>query len=87
MSIGTITKAPRLARLLYLCLLAFFPFSVHAQVGQYRTDFAVGVNGGYIMDRISFVPEVSQKMLGGLTGGLTLRYTCEKYFSSIYGRD
>lgn len=83
MSIGTITKAPWWVRLLPFYLLAFLPFSVHAQVGQYRTDFAVGVNGGYIMDRISFVPEVSQKMLGGLTGGLTLRYTCEKYFSSI----
>jgi hypothetical protein len=54
-----------------------------AQVGEYRTDFAVGVNGGYLMNKIAFVPEVPQKYYGGLTGGLTLRYTCEKYFKSI----
>jgi hypothetical protein len=56
---------------------------VKAQVGEYRTDFAVGVNGGYMMSNIGFMPEVPQKMLGGLTGGLTMRYTCEKYFKSI----
>ena len=54
-----------------------------AQVGEYRTDFAVGVNGGYMMNKISFQPEVPQDMMGGLTGGLTLRYTCERYFKSI----
>ena len=59
------------------------PLAVKAQVGEYRTDFAVGVNGGYMMNKISFQPDVSQDMMGGLTGGLTLRYTCEKYFKSI----
>ena len=54
-----------------------------AQVGEYRTDLAVGVNAGYVMSSIGFVPEVPQKQLGGLTGGLTIRYTCEKYFKSI----
>lgn len=54
-----------------------------AQVGEYRTDLAVGVNAGYMMSSIGFVPEVPQKQLGGLTGGLTIRYTCEKYFKSI----
>ncbi len=54
-----------------------------AQVGEYRTDFAVGVNGGYMLSKVGFMPEVPQKMLGGLTGGLTMRYTCEKYFKSI----
>ena len=68
----------RLILLLLLC-----PLMVKAQVGEYRTDFAVGVNGGYMMSNIGFMPEVPQKMLGGLTGGLTMRYTCEKYFKSI----
>ena len=65
------------------CLLAFLPLTLRAQVGQYRTDFAVGVNGGVTMSNISFVPEVTQKMLTGKTVGLTFRYTCEKYFSSV----
>ena len=68
----------RLILLLLLC-----PLMVKAQVGEYRTDFAVGANAGYMMSNIGLMPEVPQKMLGGLTGGLTLRYTCEKYFKSI----
>lgn len=57
--------------------------TVRAQVGEYRTDFAVGVNGGYVMSNVGFTPEVPQGMLGGVTAGITFRYTCEKYFNSI----
>lgn len=64
-------------------LFAFLPFTARAQVGDYRTDFALGVNGGYMMSNVGFIPEVPQGWLGGLTGGLTMRYTCEKYFNSI----
>ncbi len=66
-----------------IILLMFFPLMVKAQVGEYRTDFAVGLNGGYMLSNVGFIPEVPQGLLGGLTGGLTLRYTCEKYFKSI----
>ena len=75
----------RVRWLLSICLMALLPLVASAQVGEYRTDFAVGVNGGYVMNKISFVPDVPQKYMGGLTGGLTLRYTCEKYFKSICG--
>ena len=64
------------------CIAGMF-MTASAQVGEYRTDFAVGVNGGYMMNKISFQPDVPQDMMGGMTGGLTLRYTCEKYFKSI----
>lgn len=70
-------------RLLPLCLLTFLPLLAHAQVGDYRTDLAIGVNGGYIMNKVSFTPEVPQLYQGGVTAGLSVRYTCEKYFSSI----
>ena len=70
-------------RFLPLFLFAFLPLSLFAQVGEYRTDLAIGVNGGYMLSNIGFVPEVPQKMLGGLTGGVTVRYTCERYFKSI----
>ena len=70
-------------KLILFYLLAFLPFQVMAQVGEYRTDFAVGVNGGYMMSRVSFTPDVPQNMLGGMTAGLTFRYTCEKYFKSV----
>lgn len=62
--------------------------SAVAQVGEYRNDFSVGVNGGYVFSNVQFVPKVPQSMHGGLTGGLTARYVCEKYFNticSIYG--
>ena len=54
-----------------------------AQVGERRTDFAFGINGGYVMSNMAFVPTVPQGMLGGTTFGVTARYTCEKYFKSI----
>jgi len=41
------------------------------------------VNGGYVMSNVAFTPKVPQNMLAGPTFGLTARYTCEKYFSSI----
>lgn len=69
--------------LLPACLFTLLPFTARAQVGDYRNNLAIGINGGYMLSSISFVPEVPQTMLGGLTGGLTIRYTCEKYFSSI----
>ena len=70
-------------KLLLFCLFAFLPFIAKAQVGEYRTDFAVGVNGGYILSNVGFTPDVPQSMLGGMTAGITFRYTCEKYFKSI----
>ena len=67
-----------------LFLIPHFSFLIsHAQVGEYRTDLAVGVNAGYMISSIGFVPEVPQNKMGGLTAGLTVRYTCEKYFKSI----
>lgn len=66
-----------------LLTLLTSPLAVKAQVGEYRTDLAVGINGGYVLSNVSFVPTVPQTMLGGMTGGVTVRYTCEKYFKSI----
>ena len=81
---------PRMTRSrLWACMVIFishFSFFIphsFAQVGEYRNDLAVGVNGGYVMSSIAFVPKVPQGQLGGLTGGFTARYTCEKYFKSV----
>ena len=77
-------KVQRLViRLLPFYLFTFLPLTVNAQVGEYRTDFAVGVNGGMTMSSISFSPEIPQGLQIGKTFGLTLRYTTEKYFKSI----
>ena len=72
-----------MVRVLLFHLFIFLPLSSFAQVGDYRTDFAVGFNGGVAMSNVAFVPKVPQSMLNGPTFGLSARYTCEKYFSSI----
>ena len=59
-----------------------------AQIGQHRNDFSIGVIGGYTLSNVGFTPKVTQSLLGGTTAGLSWRYVCEKYFSticSIYG--
>ena len=61
----------------------FSLLTLHAQVGEHRSELAVGVNGGFVMSNIGFVPKVPQAMHQGLTGGLSFRYTSEKYFNSI----
>jgi hypothetical protein len=74
--------------LVIIAIIAACAEGMKAQVGQYRNDFSVGVNGGYMLSNVDFLPRVNQTMHGGLTGGLSLRYVCEKYFSticSIYG--
>ena len=70
-------------RLLLLLAAMLSSAAMHAQIGEYRTDLALGVNGGYLFSTVGFIPEVPQKQYGGITGGLTVRYTCEKYFKSI----
>ena len=63
--------------------LLFFTLSAGAQVGDHRDELSIGVNGGYVLSSVGFSPEVPQDQHTGLTGGITLRYTSEKYFSSI----
>lgn len=55
----------------------------HAQIGKYRNDMSIGVNGGYVMSNVGFTPKVNQKFHGGITGGVSFRYVCEKYFSTV----
>ena len=70
-----------------LALISLFLFLIlnvsKAQVGEPRTDFAIGANGGVVMNTVSFKPSVKQTMKIGPCVGLTARYTCEKYFSLI----
>ncbi len=64
-----------------ICLLLCT--TVSAQVGELRSNLAIGFNGGYNLSRVDFSPTIKQNLQPGLTGGLTLRYTTEKYFSLI----
>ena len=64
-------------------LTTFCITTIHAQVGEYRNVFSIGVGGGYALNTIGFTPKVLQKAHGGYHFGLTGRYTCEKYFSML----
>ena len=64
-------------------LFLILPLGVVAQIGEHRNTLSVGVSGGYNLTTVRFTPKVVQSMKGGLTGGLAMRYTVEKYFSTI----
>ena len=69
-------------------ILSIVPVAMTAQIGEHRNDLAIGFTGGLNMSSVSFTPKVSQAKLNGITGGLSVRYVCEKYFStvcSLYG--
>lgn len=71
-------------RFIYILLfLLMLPFVAQAQVGDHRNDLAIGFNGGYVLTNVGFSPKVTQGYLPGKTFGISTRYVCEKYFSSI----
>lgn len=75
-------------RLLSLLLFLVCVASIFGQIGDHRNDLSIGINGGYALSSVGFTPKVTQGQHGGVTGGFSLRYICEKYFSticSIYG--
>lgn len=71
--------------LLVCTILALWaaPKTAQAQVGDARSDIAIGVNGGALVNKVSFQPTIKQNWKVGETFGLSFRYTCEKYFSAI----
>lgn len=79
MQIHTHVSRVTLATLMFV----FVALQTRAQIGDHRNDLSIGVNGGYIMSSIGFTPKVTQDSHGGITFGLSMRYTCEKYFSTV----
>ena len=63
--------------------ISHFLCPIYGQVGEYRSALAIGANGGYTFNKVSFDPTIKQLYHGGITGGLTIRYTCEKYFAML----
>lgn len=69
--------------LLILFLFLALPWSLFAQIGEHRNTLSVGPTAGWNITNIKFTPKVEQKGFGGFSGGVALRYTVEKYFSTI----
>lgn len=72
-----------LSFIFFYLLLSPSVFLLNAQVGEPRTDLAIGGSGGMVMNKVSFKPTIKQGLKNGATMGLTARYTCEKYFSML----
>lgn len=70
---------------IYTLAMALFAVALNAQaqIGEYRNNLSIGFNGGYVLSSVGFDPEVPQGQHGGITGGLSFRYVCEKYFKTI----
>lgn len=66
-----------------ITLLLTVAFSMQAQVEEPRRLLELGVSGGINMNSLDLQPTMRQKMLNGVNGGISLRYTSEKYFSMI----
>ncbi len=67
----------------HIALLLALPLAAHAQIGEHRNTLSIGGSAGYNLSSVRFTPSVPQGMLGGPTAGFTVRYTVEKYFSTI----
>ncbi len=55
-------------RKILVFILVLCSVAASAQVGEFRKDFAVGVNGGYVLSNVDFVPKVPQGYAGGNDG-------------------
>ena len=64
-------------------LLAMTGFAATAQVESPRSCLEVGVAGGMNFSRMESQPSIRQGLRQGLNGGISVRYTSEKYFSMI----
>lgn len=69
----------RLALLTVLFALVILP--ARAQLGDSRHVLTVGASAGADASFVDFSPTIKQTVQPGMTGGLVLRYTSERYFS------
>lgn len=62
-------------------IILFLTSTCHAwaQMGEQRHDFNIGINAGIALNQVGFTPKINQKYYMGPLGGLTLRYTSERY--------
>lgn len=70
-------------RLFFLALSVWYAGHANAQIGEPRTQIAVGVNGGVALNTISFEPGINQSQHIAPTVGVTFRVMSEKYFSAL----
>ena len=70
-------------RILTTIIAIALAIGTKAQIEDPRNIFEIGVAGGLNLSSMEFQPTVRQFRLQGAGGGVSLRYTSEKYFSMI----
>lgn len=70
---------------LLLTIASLVSLPVRAQLGEEKSIFSVGINGGMNMSSVNFDPKIKQNKQNVRSGGLTIRYISEKYFNMICG--
>ena len=70
-------------RILSILLLLSIALNISAQIEEPRRRIEIGVSGGINLNTIELQPTMRQKMHKGINGGLSIRYTSEKYFSML----
>lgn len=76
-----------MVRKIYLLALMIFAFcfASYSQIGELKTNLAVGFNGGALYNTVDFSPTVSQEGYFGYLFGGTVRYISEKYMGMFCG--
>jgi hypothetical protein len=70
-------------RILTTIIAIVLAIATKAQIEEPRNIFELGVAGGLNLSSMEFQPTVRQFRLQGAGGGISMRYTSEKYFSMI----
>lgn len=70
-------------RIISLTISFIISLSVWAQVEEPRNILEIGVAGGLNLSQMDIQPSIRQKYLSGMNGGISIRYTSEKYFKMI----
>lgn len=68
---------------LAITVLFFSQIRLFAQIGEHRSRLSIGGGGGMTFSSIDFDPTIKQSQLACPMIGVALRYTCEKYFSTL----
>lgn len=63
--------------------ILFLSLNAYAQIESPRNILEIGIAGGLNMSKMDVQPTIRQNLLNGINGGLSIRYTSEKYFKMI----
>lgn len=73
-----------LKKIIFLCCgTCLSAIALHAQVGDQRNQWALGINGGVSLNQVLFTPNIRQHYLVAPSFGFTARYTSERYYGLI----